>query len=283
MALQNLLALGPFVSTWKNGQFGGATPTGDYIEYLTANRDPSVPTRLLRLEQKSKDADDFGSALRSIQSWFRTGWVTDGTPFQFKRWAHLEVIYQAGTAQSFSAQVFSDWDSDNIKTEVKFNRPDQNDNFLKVGQGAIAPSRQEIVRPLGTPRPGAALVVTPGAFVDAIWDDPVVTWDSLTTLWDGGTSLPPGFAHRADGTAYPIPVPIPGGEIYAPVTVTTEPCQESNPLYPVLAPSTTATAYGIARVSIPIARATQIRFTGALPSKEWAVRAFMGEYREVYG
>lgn len=261
------LDVGPYSSYWRSGLYGSNTPSGTAMDYVAGLRDPLLPSRLLVLEQEG-DVDNFGSAFRSVSSWFRTGWMTDNKPFDSKRWTRMELVLQAGDGQSFTADIYSEWDRDTIRDSLGFNSADLVDGNFVLDLSPMAPTMLELKRPLGTAWPGANLLYTPSPIApyQATWNDPVVTWNSSEFTWGGS----PVTAEASTGS-----------DLYVPVSRTPEPCQEATPGYPTLARSTDRTGYEHGPLVLPRCRALQVRFSGALPSKRWAVRGIMMRYRTV--
>lgn len=286
------LQVGFFSPFWSRGIVGS-----DRVDYLAVNLDNRTQSRILALERYSPDADadDFGSSTQSIRSWYRTGWITNGAPFGLKRWALLRVVMQGRDAQSFKTDVYGDWDSETLQTEVSFSFPDSENEPFVVGAGTgvsyfvedspgvlterrhttsskVAPATRELRRPIGVPGPGANLLYTPvdPSQRDAIMDDPVVLMDDPG--WD------------MNGHPY-IPTVNTGaeGEFYTPLNYTDVACSDPLPGYGVIARSEDATSYHYGRLTFPASHAIQLRFNGALPSKPWAVRGIMLKYWEVEG
>ena len=256
------LQLGPFVTSFRESW----EPYG--LDYLAASRDPNLPVRLLRLEIDNLDVDDFGTALRSIPSWYRTGWLADDIPFKRKRWRRVQAILEAGNAQSFGLEAYADWDGKSLKDSLTFNNPATVTNVFETNRSLMAPTVYEMKRPAGLAGPGANALYPVGASTGiATWDDAVTTWDSPDRDWEGNYYTPPAAGVSSDlyTPVTPLPVPCPGTSTYDHLG------------------GASRTGYEFQNLNMPAARAVQFLVVGALPSKEWSLRGIMVTYREVEG
>lgn len=264
--------------------FGFHYATENRMVYLGANNDATAPYHLWELEV-DEDYDQTGSGVRSIPSWFRTAWLADGSPYTKKRVWCIEMIIDAGESQSFSVAFYKDWDEATRYEDISFTEQDTtvNDPFI-VDKSLVAPTAYELKRPLGYAAPGAYLGYAPGppqypgtgttdggystrAYdVEDIYDNPTITYA-------GGVYSTPSTTTTATVTTYTDP--------YVPLAYTSEPCHEPPEGFSLVGPVRDSTLLLERRVTMPQARAVQMLFQGALPSKKWAVRAIMFKYRLV--
>lgn len=253
------------------------------VVYLGANNNSKFPYHLMELEV-DEDYDQTGSGVQSIPSWFRTAWLSDGTPYDNKRVWCIELIVDAGEAQSFSVAFYRDWDEATRYEDLSFTEEDTtiNNPFI-VDKSLIAPTVYELKRPVGYASPGAYLGYEPGTpqypgsgTTDGGYStrpyDTADLYDNPLVSYSGGVFTVPEPAVPGD-TTYTDP--------YVPLTYTPEPCLDAAEGYAQIAPVRDSTLLLKRRVTMRQCRSLQLLFQGSLPSKKWAVRAIMIKYRLV--
>lgn len=257
------------------------SPSEYRMIYLGANDDPTAPYHLCELEVDA-DYDFTGSGNRSIRSWFRTAWLSDGTPYDEKRVWCIEMVVDAGQAQSFSVSFYGDWDEATRIEDLSFTEQDTTiDNPFILNKSLVAPTVYELKRPLGYAAPGAYLGYEPGPpqypgsgttpGYDTIPYDTDNIYDNPSLSYGGGAVGSGSAPSTAVDTTYTDP--------YVPLSYTPEPCLDAAVGFDRVAPVRDSTLLLKGRVTMPAVRSVQLLFQGALPSKPWAVRAIMLKYR----
>lgn len=258
-------------------------PAENRVIYLGANDDPKAPYHLWELEVDA-DYDFTGNANLSIPSWFRTAWLSDGSPYDDKTFWCLGMIIDAGLAQSFSVAMFRDWDEASRETEVVISESETSvGNPFIINKSLIAPAQYELKRPLGYASPGAHLDynpsdpqypgtgTTPG--YDTIPYDTANIYDSTTLNYEGGKFVDDSSGGMTGDTIYT--------DKYVPLAYTADTCAEAQEGYDQIAPVRDTTLLVNRRFTMRKSRAVQLVFQGAMPSKRWAVRAIMLKYRQI--